>query len=358
MDSNFFTLVGFCYSDYFYDTGWHYVDGNVCYISSYHATYGINTIDVSNKQNPVIMQSYSHPIYPNGYEFVVKIGDYLVLCSFGNSAVVTVNASNPYALSPASYVQKTNELKGCVGATVVNNIWGRNRVLFVCAYQYASVTAIDISDFNNITYITTFQDNTNLSGAITVVYRSGYLLVACRWSKCLTVLDVLTTDTITYSGVKLVDALAIGNLGGMNDPPDGDMLYLPSRDIKAVCYVNIANPLAPFITGYVTDALLYGAYVIDFTSKYVICTARYSKYLLALDKNNSAPAIVGYKHDDTYLNAPDDIMYKDGYFYVGNTTGKMLSIWKLTHGLKTCVVARPKGSYATAKSVSKTRIVA
>jgi hypothetical protein len=353
MFDDYFDIVGHYYDAYFVESGWCEAVGDVCYVCGYGVSgHGFNSVSIADKKNPSILQNFTST-HVTGCEFVARIGNYCIVANWYTNSIASVDVTDPTSMSEVSYVQRANELKNPVGCVIVNNIWGRSRVIFVCAYGYASVTAIDASDLASLTYITTLRDTSNLNLPLTIAYKNGYLFVACK-SAYLSVLEVKTTDTITYTGVKLTD-INIGILGGMPETPDSDILYLPSKDKNSVVFADVSDPLTPYVSGYVKDnILLDGALVCDYTATHLICTAQQANNLVAISKNPVNPVILGYKNHNTYYNQIDDVMCYRGYIYT-SSYGRYLSISKIKGG-KTKVTGKPEGSYSTARSTSKSRI--
>lgn len=262
----------------------------------------------------------------NGCEYVEIIDDCnAITTAIYSNCLSTVDITDLNNVSFNHNLIDATYLHGAAGACVVDNIWGRDRVIFVCAYNGDRVTGVDASDLTAMSVISgaSLYDGTNLDQAISICRGGDYLFVMCRLSDSLTVLDISTTDTITYV-TKVTDALdrdIFQKLGGMSDLYKNEWLVGPAAESMAVNIFNVGDPTSPYLAGFVKDStLLIDPYVAEIVNdQYILCTLRDGDSVVLIDWSNPAkPFVVPGQtvKDSTLLQDADDIIWFNNRAYV------------------------------------------
>jgi osmotically-inducible protein OsmY len=337
------------------DSGWCDVREKVAYATSITGD-SFFTIGFSNPENPVELDHITDNVNLNGAEFVEVIDGYAFITAIYANALNVVTVSNPYSISIVKTVidgpGQNNYLRGAAGACIVDNIWGRNLVIFIACFQGQRVSAYDISDPLNPTHITTYgPDSTNLDGVVNVQYQDGYLFCVSRWSKKFNVLDVQTKDTITHdNSIDNPPEGYLDRLGGMTElihhlkRQHRDYLYIassqdtPERN-AGLAIIDIRTPTAPSIVGWVDDSpsggrdIMRGSYVSVYVpdKQMVLTTSRYTTpgIITKVDVSNPANPVLSDEYlEHPYLTNCDDIYFRRNYVFITTTDTYRFTIVK------------------------------
>jgi len=274
----------------------------------------------------------------NGIEYVETDGKHTFITTIYSDAIHMVDVEDPDNISIVSTVidgpGENDRLTGAAGTVIVRNIWGRARVAFICAFQGQRLSAYDISDSLNPTWITTYGPDADINGIISCGYHDGYIFAACRWSKRITSFDVSVTDTIslgqhltddvTKRFERLAGVIVVNGKAYACSSPS-----LPTSEKQCFNIINVDAPEGMYIEGYVADAdILSGAYVPDIINdNWAIATGRYRHTLVLIDiSDKTDPVIVDWLRDETNLNGADDTMWKYDNAWVTLTDGAGLAV--------------------------------
>lgn len=128
------------------------------------------TLDVSDKQNPAVADTYSSINHPNK---VARFGDYIIVTEQQDGRLVVFDISDPTNLTEAG---RTDSLlgNGHYGVAI-----GPDENYAYSAIREGEVGVTDISDPTNPVIVGVAQDSTILNGATWVDVSGGYVYAAC-----------------------------------------------------------------------------------------------------------------------------------------------------------------------------------
>ena len=316
--------------------GWseHFVrDGqNIVLVTAVNGD-SFTSLDVTDPDNIIELQQIVDNVNLEGSEYVQVIDNYAYVTCFYANRILVIDITDLEDMQIVSNLLngpgEDGYFTGIAGAAIVDNIGGYDRVMFVCARLNQHVTAVDISDPLDISVISSFESAEFLDGVVTCVYKDGYLFCAVRDVDCLTVMDVTDPENMTRV-TSLFDPVLgrLNDLGGLNTI-DGDYLYAPGGTANTFNVIDVSDPTAPFITGFITDDAVLDRPLVaaivrsDLSFHYVAVTCYDDDRIVLINVTDPTTPTMVQNITDPILNGTDDVRWdpstKSAYVSCGNS---------------------------------------
>lgn len=128
------------------------------------------------QNSPQLVTSIQDATNLGGARAIIRVGNYCFVTCRDTARLTSVNVSDPTNPQIADSINHANltDARGLVYYTT-----GSEETVYVAANSVNRVTAIDVSDPENLAYFTSLQDNTNLDGVHELILFEDTLICAC-----------------------------------------------------------------------------------------------------------------------------------------------------------------------------------
>lgn len=288
------------------------------------------TVDISTPASPTLTTTLSNANIGLSIRGAVLNGNYFYIASQGSDRVAVVNVTTPGALS---YVTSLTHADFAGGPTTLV-LSGTD--LFVVATGVGTTTfgkfvTADVTTASAPSYVSTIDplDYAFLYGARDVAVAGNYAYVTAATASAMAVVDISNPAAMTLAGF-------VQHATQLNLPRGlcvvGNYAYVTSFSGDSLTVIDVSTPTSPAIVGFVTSANLNGAQAVAVQGNYAYVTASAASpaRLTVVDISTPAsPTVVGSVSDSTLAGAAG-VVVSGNYAYVAAPTNDRVTVINVT----------------------------
>jgi hypothetical protein len=192
-------------------------------------------------------------------------------------------------------------------------------------FQGSSLKVIDITDKNEPKLVKTLFNKEKYGCTCSFQIKGNYLYAVAYSSDSFIVFDITDPANPVEAGFLQTELLD----GPGRLVMDGNKAYVINSVNDSFAVIDVTDPKSPRLVHIMTDRRLEKAYGLDVKSGYAYIAGRESRSLSVLKTDDMQPSeygLVSFLQDSIEINAPEDILIREGIAYIPCRDGGSLTL--------------------------------